>query len=257
MALAITSFTPSTASTAGGTLVTITGTDLNTVDVVSVDTGPAQIVSQNATTLIFRAPGHSAGTTKVVVQDNAAGVVTSVVSTASLTYAVPAATSPVSTPTFKFAVEVDSDPNLASSDVAAKASGGWLALFGLTGCAGIQREYDQVETTTSDDFDPATGLVWKSTESFNGSWSITGTIARKAQSGAYHPSQQILQDAFESNTPVRIRDYDRSGVTGARAHVGIGKVTAWTETTGDTNAPSTVQFTISGQGQASDIAVPA
>ena len=62
-----TAITPDTGPTAGGTTVTITGTNLAGATEVTFDGLPATIVSRTATTVVVRAPAHPAGTVDVAV----------------------------------------------------------------------------------------------------------------------------------------------------------------------------------------------
>ena len=63
----ITSLSPSSGPTAGGTNVTITGKNLATATQVTFDGVPGTIVSRAATTLVVRTPAHSAGYVDVEV----------------------------------------------------------------------------------------------------------------------------------------------------------------------------------------------
>ena len=57
-----------TGSTAGGNLVTITGTDLDAATSVTFDGLEAGVSSNTPTEIVVTAPGHDAGTVDVVVQ---------------------------------------------------------------------------------------------------------------------------------------------------------------------------------------------
>ena len=96
MAQTITSFTPSTGPANGGTVVTITGTNLDITDAVYVGTVQGQIISHSGTTgLTFRVPAGTAGTAKIHVYDVATD--SSVVSTGDFTYSAAASTTLVGT----------------------------------------------------------------------------------------------------------------------------------------------------------------
>lgn len=64
---------------AGGTKITVTGTNLDTVTAVTVDNNYATIASKAAKTLVFMAPQHALGDAKVLIT-NPSGTATFVVS---------------------------------------------------------------------------------------------------------------------------------------------------------------------------------
>ena len=92
----ITGISPNAGSTAGGTSVTISGTNLSTVSAVTFDGTAATISTKTSTQLVVSTPAHSAGAVNVVVT-NTAGSVTS---TNGFTYATtPTTRSWTATPT--------------------------------------------------------------------------------------------------------------------------------------------------------------
>ena len=117
----VTSVTPISGPTAGGTSVTITGTSLGTTSTATVNFGstPATIVSDNGTTLVVTSPGGVAGTVDVTVTTDLG---TSAISAADeFTYAgVPNITdiSPVSGPTAGGSTVTITGTNLGTTSTA-------------------------------------------------------------------------------------------------------------------------------------------
>ncbi|NYG98611.1 hypothetical protein BJ979_001237 [Schumannella luteola] len=70
----VTAHTPVTGPTAGGTAVTITGTDLDGVTAVQFGTTAGTITSQSPTQIVVTSPAHAAGSVNLVLRDPAGDV---------------------------------------------------------------------------------------------------------------------------------------------------------------------------------------
>lgn len=246
MALAISSFTPLTADAAGGSTVTITGTQLDTADVFLVGTKQAQVVSKAPTTAVIRVPGQTAGAVKIFAIDNDTD--TEVASATNITLTGIAHAPAALTGAAKWGVQVDTS--------VAQDGSAWTAIMGLTN---VKPGLDQnlVDTSTYDDYDLTTGMSWKSQDVTQLGWSLGLTFDRNKYSGSYDPGQEVLRAAHDkggSASTVHVRWFDRTG--GPEAYEGFATV-SWEEQGGATTDKSTVQSTVSGKGQRLSIDNPA
>ncbi|HJQ00080.1 MAG TPA: IPT/TIG domain-containing protein [Jatrophihabitans sp.] len=244
MALAITSFTPTTGSTVGGTTVTITGTALDTVDVVLVGNKQAAIVgTPTATTLVFKTPAGAAGNAAVHVIDSDTD--TEVNGPVPFVYAAPAVQEVlVSTGARKWKLDVDIS---AAQDGTEYIPVRAMSDFQPSNPSTMQDDSDY----DSDGFgsDAKTGSKWAN---------VLKLIRKKGvTSNVYDPGQETLRLAsneFGGAGVVRVRWYERDG--GGEAWEGYAQV-QWSEDGGNSTALSTVSVTLSGQGARTPITNPA
>ena len=243
MAPVVTSYTPTTGTTAGGTQCTITGTGLDTVTVVLVGTAEATIVgTPTATTLVFRTPTSSSATSqKVTVIDTAAG--TSAQAGTSFVYTLaPVDELLVTTLAKKFRVDVNT--GTSGSPV-------WTKVRGITTLK------PGLNTNTEDDSDYDSG-DWSSTVKTQLGWLLDFTVKRGlgAISGAYDPGQQALWTAHDqtgAGGTAQVRWYDRKG--GPEAYTGYAQV-QWSPQGGDTKTTDKVDVSLEGQGARTKITNP-
>lgn len=234
MALTITGVVPAMAPTTGGAQCRVTGTDLNTVTSVKVDTTEAPFSILGPTMLLVTAPPHAAGSVGVTVQAGAGSPQTLA---AALTYAVPSDTAPLtSTLARKFAIDVD----LAPVGQAAV----WRKVRAVTELT------PKVDSTLQDDSDYDSD-GWASQTVTMLAWSLEATVARKVDlaSNLYDPGQEKLRQAatsFGAAGTVHVRWYDRSG--GPEAYEGYAVVT-WEPQGGGADALDTAKVTLTGQGR--------
>lgn len=249
MALAVTSFTPTSGDTTGGNKVVITGTDLDTVDVVLFGDVEAPIdtnAENSATSLSVFAPAISnddAGDVKITVLDT--GTPAEAQSSTSYTY------------------NSVSEPELSTSLMAKwkfqvkDSSGTYIDVRGL------EQFQPAVEQTLQDDtdfdsVDEASGISWKSQVITQLGWSLNCKLARKTAAGYVEdPGQKILRLASVqsgADSLVDCRWYDRNG--GEEAYQGTGQV-SWSDDQGDLTQLSTVTVTINGRGKRNTITNPA
>lgn len=246
MALTITSYTPATGSAAGGTVVTVTGTGLDTADNVLVGNTPAVIVSQTPTQLVFRTPATAAagGNLTVHIVDNDTNTE---VAAATPFVAAPIASGGeklVSTLARKWKLDVDVSP--------AQDGTGYIPVRAITDFQ------PAIADTLTDDSTYDDG-GWGSDTKTMLKWSNVVKLMRKKGigSGAYDPGQEALraaQDQFGAAGVVRVRWYNRNG--GSEAYEGYANV-AWTEDGGNTTALGSVTCTLTGSGARTVIANPA
>jgi hypothetical protein len=241
VAFTITSYTPNTGPVGGGTLVTVTGTGLNTVADVLVGNLQVPIVSQTSTTLTFYTPAVSAaGNQTVYLTDDttitAASPAFSYTATAS-------AENLVSTLARKWKLDVD---------ISAGQDGtGYIPVRAIMDFAPAITATMQDDSTYDQDgyvTNVKTALAWKNTVK----------LARKAgiSSGSYDAGQEALRaahDKFGSAGVVRVRWYDRDGTT--EAYEGYANV-EWTEDGGNMSAVDTVSCVLTGNGSRSTITNP-
>lgn len=246
MAPAITSFTPSTADAAGGDQITITGTQLDTVDVFLVGTKQAQVVSQAPTTAVIRVPAQSPGAVKIFAIDNDTD--TEVASATNVTITGTIRATAALTGAAKWGFQVDTSP--------AQDGSSWVTLFGLTNFQPAL-EQNLVDTSNYDDYDVETNTSWKSQDPTQYGWSCALTFDRNKYSGAYDVAQEALRAASDkggADAIVHVRWFDRTG--GPEAFEGFGTV-AWNENGGATTDKSSVQATVNGKGARLSIDNPA
>lgn len=245
MALAITAINPATGSAAGGTIVTVTGTDLDTVDAVFVGNLPAQIIgTSTAVQLKFRTPPGVAGNATVHLVDNDTN--TEEPGPVPFLYtATPAAPEQlVSTGARKWKLDVDSSP--------AKDGSAFIPV------RGVQEFQPSKDATMQDDSDYDSD-GYGSDAKMGLKWSLVCKFLRKkgVQSNVYDPGQEIIREAseeFGGDGIVRVRWYERDG--GGEAYDGFAQV-QWGDDGGNTTALSTVSCTLGGQGKKNPIANPA
>lgn len=247
MALAITSFLPTTGPCTGGTKVVITGTGLTAVTAVMVGDVEATIdtsATNTALSLTFitpAVPNSAAGAYKVTVLDSATP--TEAQSSGSFTYT--AVTLPLLTSTLatRWKIDVDSSEALDGS-----------AYIPVRGMTDFQ---PSLAFTTQDDSDYES-VGWGLDAKTQQKWSNVLKLSRKRASGYVEdPGQKVLRDAhdqFGSDSVVRVRWYDRNG--GDEAYEGYAMV-EWSEDGGNAAALSAVSVTLMGQGARSLIENPA
>jgi hypothetical protein len=244
MALAITSYTPTTGPTAGGTLCTITGTQLDTVDVVLVGNKQANIVSKTPTALQFYTPSEpAAGNQTVFVVDEDTN--TEVAAATPFAYtATASAETLVSTLARKWKMDVDQS--------AAQDGSGYIP------CRAIMDFQPQVSPTMQDDSDYDSN-GWGSDVKTMLKWSNVVKFGRKRgiSAHAFDAGQEVLKaahDKFGAAGVVRVRWYDRDG--GPEAYEGFAQV-QWSEDGGNASALDGVSVTLTGQGARTTIVNPA
>jgi len=247
MALAVTSFTPTTGPTTGGTSVVITGTGLTAATAVmfgdvegAIDTS-AENTATTLTVIAPAIPNVNAGDVKITVLDSATPAEAQ--STGSYTY------SAVSTPALT--------PSLASKwKVRIKnSSGDYIDVRGLTN---VQPAIAQTTQDDSDYDSVVDGLQWGSDFVTGLKWSLVLKLDRKMSAGYVEdPGQKILRIASTkggTDALVEMQWYDRNG--GDEAYEGTG-IVQWSDDGGDGTAKSSVSSTVMGRGPRTTIANPA
>lgn len=241
MAIVITSYTPTAATTLGGTLHSVVGTGLNTVKNVLVNNVPAQIVgTPGATALTFRAPPQAAaGSYPVRFLDATTG---DVVATDSLVYTlITAPETLISQSPAHFRLDVrrlgDTNPR--------------VPVRNLTDFKAA------VAVTTVDDSTWQSGF-WGSDAKVQGKWSITATVNRGlgAISGVYDPGQEVIrlsEDQIGAPGTLDCIWYDLNG--GPEAYQGTA-FAQWSANGGQKASLETVALTLNGQGARTLIANP-
>jgi hypothetical protein len=244
MVIAVTSYTPTTGPTAGGTLCTITGTQLDLIDVVLVGHKQAHIVSQTTTSLKFYTPSAAtAGTETVYVIDN--GTVTEVAAGTVFTYtATPGTEQLVSTNARKWKLDVDQS--------VAQDGTGYIPV------RAVMDFQPSLTPTLQDDSDyDAEGYMSDAKTALK--WKLVVKLGRKKGigSGAYDAGQEVIRtahDKFDAAGIVRVRWYERDGA--AEAYEGYANV-EWSEDGGNMVAVDTVSCTLDGNGKRTAIVNPA
>lgn len=245
MTMAITSFTPSTGPTTGGTSVVITGTGLTSATSVmfgdvqgKIDTNAANTAT-SLTVIAPAIPNADAGTVKITLLDSVTPG--EIQSTTSYTYT--SVANPVQTTTLAKKWQC-----MLSSD------NGSTYTVPLKGVTNFQPALAQ---TTQDDSDYDSG-AWGSDVVTQVKWSLVATCDRKVTSGySEDPGQKILRlasDQTGSAALVYVQWYDRNG--GLEAYTGVGNV-QWSEKGGGTTDLSSVDITITGRGERTVITNPA
>jgi hypothetical protein len=123
----ITSVSPISGPTAGGTLVTLSGTDFRSGIAVTIAGLSATVTSQTATSLVVRTPAAAAGEADIKVTNTDGGTMTMA---AAYTYVAPI--TPISTPTVS-GVSPASGPSTGGTDVVVTGTalhGGVVVTFG-------------------------------------------------------------------------------------------------------------------------------
>ncbi len=243
MAIAITGITPASGPITGGTVHHITGTDLDDVTSIAINsvTVPTDQWQALSTTLIrLTTPTFSAtGAGNVVLGPGAV--------TLSGGFTVNAAGASdeqlVSTLARKFKLEV----NTGTSD-----SPIWTQVRAI-------REFTPASDPTMEDDGDYDNDGWGSSVKTMATWSVTVALGRKVgvNSGNYDPGQEYLRvrdDEFGSTSVVEIRWFDRNG--GPEAYQGYASV-AWSPGGGGPSALDTATVTLSGQGRRNRITNPA
>jgi len=240
MALTITSVSPATGPQAGGTIVDITGTDLNTVTAVTFDAVAATAFEiKNAFLITATVPaGAAAGAVDVAVDDGVAPV--SLVG--GYTYTANATNEQlVATKASKYIWEVRK-PGVTT----------WTKVRALADF----KPPVEPNMETDSDYD---GEGWASQTKTELAWSIEAKLIRKVgiTSSNYDPGQEIIRTAatkFGQDGVVETRWYDRNG--GPEAFQGFADV-SWEPEGGDTKALDIVTAKLVGKGKRSDIVNPA
>lgn len=248
MALAITSFLPTTGPTTGGTKVTITGTGLDTATAVLVGDVEGRIdttATNTATSLTFIVPAipNDSATLayKVTVLDSATP--TEAQSSTSFTYTTVSA--PVLTPSL-------------ASKFKAQVKDGTGTYIDIRGVTNLQPAIAQTTQDDSDYESVVDGIQWGSDFVTGLKWSLVIKLDRKTAAGYVEdPGQKILRLASVqggSDALVDMQWFDRNG--GSEAYQGTG-IVQWSDDGGDGTALSTVSVTIMGRGPRLTIANPA
>jgi hypothetical protein len=247
MALAITSFSPSTGPTTGGTKVVIVGTSLDTVDNVMFGATPASIdttATNTATSLTVLAPPIN-NTDTLVRKINLVDTDTDTEVTSSTNYTYTTVTSPTLTSVPATIWKCDVDSSVGQDGT------GYIPIRGIVDFQ------PALNTTTQDDSDYDSGL-WGSDAKTQLKWQLTTKLSPKRATGYVEdPGQKILRlahDQVGTAGTVRVRWYDRNG-HGSEAYEGFGFV-QWSDDGGNTQALRTVSVTIMGQGPRTHITNP-
>lgn len=239
MAFTITSYTPTTGPTTGGTLCTVTGTGLTVVDEVLVGGNLATIVgTPGATSMQFRTPAHAAGDATVTLVDTDASETHN--AGTQFTYAAVTSESTFNTLAGKMALDVrvvgDTDWTRVRSVLTIKP----------------EQTY-----STEDDSDTDSGI--DGTDFVNSrKGNITGTVKRTkgVLSGAYNAGQEIIRNAADNaGTPdgtIEARWYDRTGGPEAYEATAIAQ---WSPQGGNKTTDK-VDFTLNIQGAKTTITNP-
>lgn len=247
MTMAITSFTPSTGPTSGGTSVVITGTGLTAATSVMFGDVQGKIdtnATNTATSLTVIAPAidnANAGTVKITLLDSVTPA--EIQSTTSYTYTAvsPAALTPSLASKFKVQVK--------------NGSGTYIDIRGLTS---VQPAIAQTTQDDSDYESVVDGIQWGSDFVTGLKWSLVLKLDRKTAAGYVEdPGQKILRLASVeggSDALVDMQWYDRNG--GEEAYQGTG-IVQWSDDGGDGTALSTVSVTVMGRGPRTTITNPA
>jgi len=243
MAIVITSYTPTTGDTNGGTSCTVTGTGLDVVDAVFVGNTEAEIVgTPTATSLTFKTPAaDSAGNQNVTLVDVAGDEAV----TAADPFVYTTATTPetlVNTLANKWGVRVR---KLGDTT--------WTKVRGLTTAK------PGLNYSTEDDSDFESG-IWQSTFTNGIGWSLGFTVkrGRGATSGNYDPGQQIILAAHDktgSDSLIEVQWYDRSA-TSADDEAYQGTTTVEWAPQGGNKTSDKVDVTLNGQGARTKITNP-
>lgn len=124
----------------------------------------------------------------------------------------------------------------------------WLRVRGVSEFA----PSDDPSTQDTTDYD---SLGWKSSAVTALGWGVTLTVERKADdtdATEYDPAQEFLRLKAEQtgiDNVARIRYYEWNGLTGPRVQAYEGDVgVQWAEQAGASDAKSTAQITLTGQG---------
>lgn len=249
MALAVTSFLPTSGDTTGGNAVVITGTGLTAVTSVMFGDVQAAIdtnAANSATSLTVIAPAIAnadAGDVKVTVLDSVTP--SEAQSTTSYTYnsvSVPELATSLNGK-WKFQVEDSSDT--------------YIDVRGLTNFT-PGSDQTTVDDSDYDSVDEDTGLSYGSDVLTQVKYSLAGTVDRKTSSGyTEDPGQKILRLAANAGGAAGIvacRWYDRNG--GDEAYTASG-IVSWGDKGGAVSDKSSVDFTVKVRGKRTTIANPA
>lgn len=249
MTLAVTSFTPTTGPTTGGTKVVITGTGLTAVTSVmfgDVEGAIDTTATNTATSLTVISPPISnadAGAVKITTLDSATP--TEAQSSGSYTYTAVSVPVLSTTNAAKWKCQVSGDGGSTYTDVRA------ITNFAPTVASTTQDDssYDDV----ADD-----GTSWGSDTVTQLKWALAFTIDRKTAAGYVEdPGQAIIRAAYALQGAAAVlpfRWYDRFG--GDEAYTGNGIVT-WTEKGGATSDKASVDVAVMGRGPRTVITNPA
>lgn len=252
MALALTSFSPTTGPCTGGTPVAIVGTGLTAVTSVMFGDVEGTIdTSQTNTALLLHVispaiSNDAAGAKKITVLDSATP--TEAQSSGSFTYTAVTLPSLDSTSATKWKMDVDSSvAQDGSAYIPIRAISEFQHTFATT----------TVDDSTYDDVD-ADGVFYGSDAKVQFKWGATFKINRK-RAAAYteDPGQRLLylaHDQVGAAGKVRVRWYDRNG-HGSEAYEGHANV-EWSDDGGSTTALSFVSITLMGQGPRTKITNP-
>lgn len=242
MAMTITSFTPSTGPTSGGTSVVITGTGLTSATSVvfgdvegRIDT--TALNTATSLTVISPAIANTAGAVKITILDSVTP--SEIQSTTTFTYTVVA--SPVQTTSLAKKWKFDVSPDAGTT---------WIGVKGMTNFQ------PAIAQSMQDDSDYDSG-EWGSDVVTQLKWSLVTSVDRKYTAGyTEDPGQAILRAAYDqvgAAAVVTVRWYDRNG--GTEAYSGVGNV-QWSEKGGTTADKASVNITIMGRGARNVITNP-
>lgn len=239
MALSITSISPATGPQAGGTIVRVTGADLDTVTGVTIGGKAAPFTIENEFLLKATVPaGAAVEAVDVVVTDGGA----------------PATLADGYTYTAN-ATDEQLAPTQANQYILRVRNVGATEWTKVRAIADLK---PPVEPNMEDDSD-YDGEGWASEAKTQLKWSIEVKLIRKVgiSSGNYDPGQEILRAAstrFGQTGLVEVQMYDRFG--GPEAFQGFANV-SWSPEGGEAKALNIVTATLSGSGKRTDIVNPA
>ncbi|MCF2531751.1 phage tail tube protein [Yinghuangia soli] len=242
MALTITGAVPNTGSEDGGTLVQITGTDLNTVTGVTIGGEAAQFEIIAPTLIHAIAPAHAVGAVNIVVTNGS----TPQTLTAGFTYT--ASTIDDEELVATLAREWAIDFNMAAAGVTPKD---YLSV------RAVRNMVPKVTPTMQDDSDYE-NEGWTSQAKTMLGWEITLTISRKVGrvSGQYPRSVERLRACatqFGGDGLADVRWYKRR--PGDEAYQGVAHVN-WDPQGGEAANLDEVQCILTGNGKRTEIMNP-
>jgi hypothetical protein len=238
MAQVITSFSPSTGPTTGGTIVSITGTGLDVTDAVFFGSTYTPVLSHTGSTgLSVRAPKvASAGAVNLHVVDAATDA--SVASSTQFTY------TSASAPVYRGTLNRD-----WRAEVSTDSGSSWTLIYGMNAFT------PAIENTDQDDSDFLTN-GWRQTGTTMRAWTLPMTLSRKQDQSTLlpDPGQELLRAAADDRSVLLFRWY--KNIAGWEAYSGSGTVD-WSPQGGGVDGFDLVAVTVNGQTERTAITNPA